>query len=413
VGNAVKFTTSGEIFVGVHLLKSAAEGQAAEGLVLGFEIRDTGIGIPPDKIKRLFMPFSQVDSSTTRRYGGTGLGLVISRKLIELMGGEITVESLPGKGTTFTFSIHTSPGKEVHRVYEHTNLAAQEGKKILIVDDNATNRTILMHLLERWKLVPIIAHSGAEAMSLLVAGRLPDLVITDMHMPGMDGVQLAKTIRKKWPALPMILLSSVGDECHKKYPKLFYSILTKPIKQQLLCKHIVSGLRKENTSQGQAAQGGEILQAGFAQHYPLHILVAEDNLVNQTLIHQILMRMGYQPDLVENGQQTLDALAKKSYDIVLMDVHMPVMDGLEATRQIRGLRTAAAGEDSGEVEGRVPARANGQPVVANGQPVIIALTANAMQGDQEECLEAGMNDYLSKPLKLEELVRVLKKWAAA
>ena len=394
VGNAIKFTTRGEIFVGVHLLRSTraeetAAMQMVEGrLILGFEIRDTGIGIPADKIKRLFMPFSQVDSSTTRRYGGTGLGLVISRKLIELMGGEITVESLPGKGTTFNFSIQTSAGKEVHPVYEHTNLAAQEGKKILIVDDNATNRTILMHLLEQWKLVPIIAHSGAEAMSLLSEGRLPDLVITDMHMPGMDGVQLAKAIRKKWPALPMILLSSVGDECHKKYPKLFYSILTKPIKQQLLCKHIVAGLRKEDKSQGHATQGGEILSADFAQRYPLHILVAEDNLINQTLIHQILMRMGYQPDLVENGQQTLEALTKKFYDIVLMDVHMPVMDGLEATRLIRGQA----------------------PAQANGQPVIIALTANAMQGDQEECLDAGMDDYLSKPLKLEELVRTLRKW---
>ncbi len=455
VGNAIKFTTSGEIFVGVHLLKSAGEktageqtvegktaderlaegrtvdGQLAEGrtvdgqltegqasnghLLLGFDIRDTGIGIPPDKIKRLFMPFSQVDSSTTRRYGGTGLGLVISQKLIGLMGGEIAVESLPDRGTTFTFSIRTSAGKEVHPVYEHTNLAAQEGKKILIVDDNATNRTILMHLLEQWKLVPIMAHSGAEAMSLLVAGgqsgadqsgasELPDLVITDMHMPGMDGVQLAKAIRKKWPALPMILLSSVGDECHKKYPKLFYSILTKPIKQQLLCKHIVAGLRKENKLQGQATQGGETLPADFAQQYPLHILVAEDNLINQTLIHQILVRMGYQPDLVENGQQTLEALTIKSYDIILMDVHMPVMDGLEATRLIRGLRAADPEGVAGEAVGLAPAQ-------ANGQPVIIALTANAMQGDQEECLEAGMDDYLSKPLKLEELVRVLKKWA--
>jgi CheY-like chemotaxis protein len=237
----------------------------------------------------------------------------------------------------------------------------------------------------------------------------------------------------------MILLSSVGDECHKKYPKLFYSILTKPIKQQLLCKHIVAGLRKENKSQGQATNGGETLPADFAERYPLRFLVAEDNLINQTLIHQILMRMGYQPDLVENGQQTLDALAIKAYDIILMDVHMPVMDGLEATRVIRGLRPAdsggAAGEAGGraaveaaglaaggapaqssgpaaaEGSGRVPTEVNGQPVVANGQPVIIALTANAMQGDQEECLEAGMDDYLSKPLKLEELVRVLKKWA--
>ncbi len=381
VGNAVKFTVSGEIFVGVHLLRSRPNGI----LELGFEIRDTGIGIPADKISRLFMPFSQVDSSTTRKYGGTGLGLVISEKLIALMGGQIHVESQPNAGTTFTFSITTTAGKDGQPAYVQTSLAAQEGKRILIVDDNATNRTILRNLFEQWRLSPLVANSGREALSMISHQQLPDLVVTDMHMPGMDGVELAKAIRKQWPDLPIILLSSVGDECHKKYPKLFYSILTKPIRQQLLCNHILASLRNENRVPGKTHAGTETLPADFAQKYPLHILVAEDNIINQTLINEILIRLGYRPALVDNGQETLDAMKEKFYDVILMDVHMPVMDGLEATRIIRK-----------EID---------------KQPVIIALTANAMQGDQEECLAAGMDDYLSKPLKLEELVNLLKSWA--
>jgi two-component system sensor histidine kinase/response regulator len=381
VGNAVKFTKTGEIFVGVHLLKTKPFGQ----LELGFEIRDTGIGIAPDKIKLLFMPFSQVDSSTTRKYGGTGLGLVISQKLIALMGGKIQVESRPGAGTTFTFSINTASSQEPQRMYVHTNLAGQEGKRVLVVDDNATNRSILQDLMEQWKLIPVMANSGAEALDILSNEQKPHLVLTDMHMPGMDGVHLAKAIRKHYPGLPIILLSSVGDECHKKYPNLFYSILTKPIKHQLLGKQILAGLRDDGKVAGEAQNRIETLPTGFSQKFPLHILVAEDNLINQTLISHILTRLGYEAEVVANGQEALDALNKTFYDLILMDIQMPVMDGLETTRLIRKQATK--------------------------QPIIIALTANAMQGDQEECLAAGMDDYLSQPIKLDELVTAIQKWA--
>jgi signal transduction histidine kinase/DNA-binding response OmpR family regulator len=380
VGNAVKFTSKGEIFIGVHLLKIHPDRQ----LELGFEVRDTGIGISSDKTNRLFKAFSQVDSSTTRKYGGTGLGLAISQKLIHLMGGQIYVESLPGQGTTFTFTIKVNPSQQSLRTYISTNMVGHEGKKILVVDDNATNRTILQNQMEQWKLVPSMATSGADALRVLQTDRSFDLIISDMHMPEMDGVQLAQVIREQYAHIPIILLSSVGDESHRQYPNLFNSILTKPIKQHVLSRHILACLRKEDKLQ-EKQDTVETLPPDFSQNHPMSILVAEDNLINQKLIVHILNRLGYQPALVENGQQAYDEVIKTGYDLVLMDVHMPQMDGLEATHLIRQK--------------------------LGGMPTIIALTANAMQGDEEECLQAGMNDYLSKPVKLSELVNMLRKWA--
>jgi signal transduction histidine kinase/CheY-like chemotaxis protein len=381
VSNAVKFTSKGEIFIGVHLLKS----NPGKALELGFEVRDTGIGIPPDKIDRLFKAFSQVDSSTTRKYGGTGLGLAISQKLLELMGGKIQVESRPGEGTIFTFTAKMAMCEQTQRTYIHCNMVSQEGKKVMIIDDNSTNRTILKTQLEQWKLVPVLASSGAQALEILGNGSEFDLVITDMHMPEMDGIQLAQAIRKIRAALPIILLSSLGDESNKQFPELFNSILTKPIKQHVLCRHILASLKKEDKLQVEQQNSTGILSADFAKQYPLHILVAEDNLINQKLIMHILNRLGYMPTVVENGQEALDASCEVIFDVILMDVHMPEMDGLEATRHIRKR--------------------------LNGQSTIIALTANAMQGDREECLDAGMDDYLSKPVKLEELVDNLRKYS--
>lgn len=381
VGNAVKFTTKGEIFVGVHLLKN----QPGSSLELGFEVRDTGIGISADKINRLFKAFSQVDSSTTRKYGGTGLGLAISQKLIHLMGGQIYVESLPGTGTTFTFTIKVAPSQQSMRTYINSNLAGQEGKKVLVIDDNATNRTILQNQMEQWKLEPVMAISGADALSILANDHLFDVVISDMHMPEMDGVQLSQSIRKLYPQLPIILLSSVGDESNRQYPGLFNSILTKPIKQHVLCRHILACLRKEDKLQAEKKNTIETLSSDFSSNYPMNILVAEDNLINQKLILHILNRLGYEPSLAENGQEAFDKCLANNYDMVLMDVHMPEMDGLESTRMIRKR--------------------------LNGSIIVIALTANAMQGDEEECLQAGMNDYLSKPVKLDELVKMLRKWS--
>ena len=235
VSNAIKFTTYGEIFVGVHLLNSKKDGQ----LELSFEVRDTGIGIPEDKIDRLFKAFSQVDSSTTRKYGGTGLGLIICEKLIGLMGGEITVESRVNAGTTFNFTILSSASSKSFRTYVTNHLIGMEGKKVLVVDDNFTNRSILKNQLEIWKLTPTLANSGEVALEIIGKGTHFDLILTDMQMPDMDGCEFASLVKQLHPKLPIILLSSVGDERNKKYTGLFNSVLTKPIKQEMLHKLIV------------------------------------------------------------------------------------------------------------------------------------------------------------------------------
>ncbi len=380
VGNSIKFTVKGEIFIGVHLLN--INGEHVE---LGFDVRDTGIGIPAGKIDRLFKAFSQVDSSTTRKYGGTGLGLVISEKLIGLMGGAITVESVEGQGTTFTFTLRVKVSEESVRTYVHHNMAGSEGKKVLVIDDNSTNRSILKNQMEQWNLVPTLASSGDEALQILSEGATFDLVVTDMQMPDMDGMQLAKAIRKQHLAVPIILLSSVGDESHKSHTELFSSVLTKPVRQATLHKHVLIQLKQQDKPFVEEQASKKIFSIEFAKKYPLNILIAEDNPVNQKLAERVLTKLGYTPAKALNGKEAVDAVQQKNYDIILMDVQMPIMDGLEATQNIRRMKLR--------------------------QPIIIAVTANAMQGDKEICLAAGMDDYISKPIKVEELVKVIEKWA--
>lgn len=384
IGNAMKFTHHGEIFVRINLL-SANDNQ----LELAFQIKDTGIGIPEDKVSRLFKAFSQVDSSTTRKYGGTGLGLVISQRLVELMGGSIAVESESGVGTTISFTITCTISQESVRQYVHCNTVGNEGKTVLVIDDNATNLTILKTQLEQWKLTPTLAISGHQALEILAYHEEFDLVITDMQMPDMDGTQLSQRIKARHARLPIILLSSIGDESKKKYPDLFNTVLNKPVKQQQLCRAIQSALRpdvKKVPVAVEALQPKQVLSEHFAEKYPLQILIAEDNIVNQKLTIRVLNKLGYQKiDVAQNGVETIEKFTEQFYEVILMDVQMPEMDGLEATRRIRAM--------------------NGR------RPIIIAMTANAMQGDREECLQAGMDDYISKPIKLELAVNILEKWA--
>ncbi len=380
VSNAIKFTHQGEIFLSVQLEK-----MLGDDLYLKFEVRDTGIGIPKDKLQRLFKAFSQVDSSTTRKYGGTGLGLVISEKLIALMGGEINVESEPGTGTKFMFTVQVKSSHQATKTYVHMNVIGLEGKRILVTDDNETNRTILKNQLEQWKLVPVMARSGKEAIDILKdINQNFDLVLTDMQMPEMDGMELARQIRKQYSALPIILLSSVGERS-TEHNELFASVLTKPVKQATLHKHIVAQLTRNQRSLTEDAEVTKKLSVDFAKQYPLHILIAEDNLTNQKLAERVLSKLGYVTEMVSNGKEAVDAQHLHHYDLILMDIQMPEMDGLEATRTIR--------------------------LQAGPHPVIIAMTANAMQGDRETCLQAGMDDYISKPIKLEVLIKLLEKWA--
>jgi CheY-like chemotaxis protein len=305
------------------------------------------------------------------------------------MGGKIGVESELGKGTAFTFTIQTSPSAEPLRTYVHNNLAGLENRKILLVDDNTTNLRILKDQLEQWEQKPDLATSGKQALHILQQPPGFDLVITDMQMPDMDGVQLAQKIRMLYPALPIILLSSIGDESYKQYPGLFQSILTKPIKQNILYSLVLNELKKGNSVVTKKLNGelkiNQNMSEKYSNQYPITILVAEDNVINQKVATKILNKLGYHPDIAQDGYQALEMTEKKAYDLILMDVQMPKLDGLEATKMIRNR--------------------------GGKQPVIIALTANAMKGDKEEFLGIGMDDYISKPTTIQNLVAIIKKWA--
>ncbi|MES2275270.1 MAG: response regulator [Bacteroidota bacterium] len=374
VGNAIKFTHKGEIFLNTTLIKQQ-DGQ----IELGFEVRDTGIGIPADKLSGLFQAFTQVDSSTTRQYGGTGLGLAISQRLVSLMDGNITVSSQLGVGTSFIFSIRCDLDPLSKPSAEILDLSEIAGRQLLVVDDNAASCQLLQLQLQEWGLKPVVATGGAEALQLL-QNHTFDALICDLKMPDMDGVQLCSQIKEQYPLMPVVLLSSLGNDTAKKHPDLFNAIVNKPVKQRQLGKAILAVLLHRQTIADQ--QSENILSISFAAEYPLKIMVAEDNEMNQELILEVLRRLGYTPTLAKNGAEAINLLDKQRHDLILMDVQMPEMDGLEATRFIRSNHAR--------------------------QPHIIAMTAGAMVTDREECYAAGMDNYISKPLKLETLMGMLK-----
>jgi CheY-like chemotaxis protein len=384
LGNAVKFTEQGEVVLFIEPTGNQNE--------LLFSVRDTGIGIPTDRMDRLFLSFSQADISTTRKYGGTGLGLVISKRLSELMGGRMWAESegIPGKGSTFRFTINLPPSSiaELKRSVSPGTQPLLKGKQILVVDDNETNRRILFMQMKKWGITVHAVERPAAALELLRSGKKFDMAILDMHMPDMDGLQLAREMRlllnKKEDQFPLILFSSVSHGEAGVDTGLFAAYLMKPLKPNLL--HGV--LHRIFTG----AQGGAIVDGfrpridpNMAREHPLHILLAEDNVVNQKLALRLLEQMGYRADSVSNGLEVIESVERQKYDLILMDVQMPEMDGLEATHQI---------VSRWEKEKR---------------PHIIAMTANAMQGDREVCLSAGMDDYLTKPIHVEELVSALRR----
>jgi PAS domain S-box-containing protein len=384
LSNAVKFTEKGEV-----IISTAGQLRENEQYLLHFSVRDTGLGIPPDRQSRLFQSFSQVDTSTTRQYGGTGLGLAISKRLCEIMGGTMWVEStgIPGEGSTFQFTIlvkeDTLP--ELVSIGHEKEMVEMAGKKILIVDDNKTNQRILTHQIESWAMLPTAASSGSEALELIHQGKLFDIAILDLRMPDMDGLTLAKEIRKEQGGkeIPLILLSSLGYHDSDAENVKFTAYLTKPVKPSMLYDVLV-GLASKNTAPATKYKGSSTrYDHEFGKRHPLHILIAEDNLINQKVALSILEKIGYRADVVSNGLEVLDALYRQSYDVILMDGQMPEMDGEQATIQIR----------------------NNWP--AEQQPRIIAMTANAMQGERERYLAIGMDDYVSKPIRIEGLIRAL------
>ncbi len=381
LGNAVKFTTEGEVVLTVR------SGSMREGrLELQFAVSDTGIGIPQEAMGRLFQSFTQVDASTTRRFGGTGLGLAISRRLAELMGGEMRVESVEGAGSTFHFSIRVDVPPSRPRPYLGTTRADLNGRRVLVVDDNATSRRILTSLLEGWGMQACVFASGADTLAALRSGETFDVGVLDMHMPEMDGSMLAKAIRDTCGAFapPLVLLSSLGQRDFVDDQTLFTAYLTKPAKPAQVQETLRNALG--STASPFAATVPESLPTVNGEARAERVLLAEDNPVNQKVALHMLARIGYRADVVSNGLRVLEAVKKQRYDIVLMDVQMPEMDGLEAARRIVA--------DAPDREQR---------------PWLIALTANAMQGDRERCLEAGLDDYLSKPIKVAELEDALRR----
>jgi PAS domain S-box-containing protein len=386
INNGLKFTSEGEVFLSV-----SAKHVEDEKYEILFIVKDTGIGIASDKMDKLFKSFSQIDTSTTRTFGGTGLGLVISKRLAEMMGGKIWVESEVEIGTSFFFTIIADSVPSQSKVYFKGSISQLKGKKVLVVDDNQTNRRILNAQLEGWDLLPVATESPLLALQWFNEGKKFDLCIFDFHMPVMNGIQLTREVRKlkNGSSVPIIILSSMGkknDTVDDKELNLS-RYLNKPIRQNQLYDCLVNVFGNFNEPKLDRPVKQLKIDSALSEKMPLRILIAEDNVVNQKVALRILEKMGYRADIAANGYEVIDAVRGLQYDIVFMDILMPEMDGYEATKLIL---------DEFSKEKR---------------PKIIAMTANAMQGDKELCIEAGMDDYISKPVRIEEMYDILIKWA--
>ena len=391
-GNAIKFTARGEVVVTVRLKSSRT---------LHFEVRDTGIGIPSGKHAAIFESFSQADGSTTRKYGGTGLGLTISKRLAEAMGGCIWVESKPGQGLSFCFTIDFDPAPLATPRPIEPRLP--DGLRVLAVDDNATNRRVLTNLLRSWSLQPDAASSAAEALIMLdratAEGRAYGLVITDVHMPDVDGFEFVEKLRQLHDAAaastPVVMLSSVEQRGDKRRSRLsnVAAFVTKPVRRDELRSVVARSLaasQPEAQARPAAVQTSGLLALSAAT-VSLDILLAEDNPVNQRVAMRILQKAGHRVTLASNGREALERLDNGRFDLALMDLQMPEIGGLDTTKEIRRREAASHGR-------RLP---------------IVAMTANAMTGDRELCLEAGMDDYISKPIRAADLLALISQVAAA
>ncbi|MGK7921813.1 MAG: response regulator [Trichodesmium sp.] len=413
LSNAVKFTASGEVIVSVSgkkWLSAHSELSQIENIQnqqtnksgntictpvnnlyeIEVAVKDTGIGIPDDRLERLFKPFSQIDASMTRNYGGTGLGLAISKRLSEAMGGNMSVRTEVGKGSTFYFTMMamaTPTPQESHLKQVQPELT---NKKLLIVDDNFTNRKILTLQVQSWGMKVTAVDSGKGALKLIHSGEKFDIAILDLQMPEMDGLTLAEKIQSipDYQKLPLIMLSSVGKLTSYEIAgrASFAAFVSKPIKQSNLYEMLVSVLGKQVKSVKGKTTAANLKLNEQLEIQPLRILIVEDVVVNQKVALLSLQRLGYRADVANNGLEALEALRRQHYDVVFMDVRMPEMDGLEATRRICQIFPEAK------------------------RPWVIAMTAHAMRGDREECLEAGMNDYISKPVRVEALIKGLRNY---
>jgi two-component system sensor histidine kinase/response regulator len=406
VGNGLKFTEKGEVVVEVSSERISRQDipqdnaylrlvdeekfEEEEWTLLKFQVRDTGPGISADRMDRLFQPFSQVDASITRHHGGTGLGLVIAKRLVEAMGGKIWVNSVEGKGTSFFFSLFTKATCSRRRVNFLTSSAVLKDRQVLIVDDGEINRRNLRIQTQRWGMIPQVFERPAEVLSWLQGGPIVDVAILDFQMPVVDGCRLAREIHSfdKYKELPLILLSSSLPSKGMGISSIdeFAVRLMKPIKQADLFNALTTALGKIKTVPKSLRQN-KIFGPSMAARLPLNILIAEDNIVNQKVAMGVLLQFGYQTDLVVSGKEAVEAVERQKYDLLFMDVQMPNMDGLEATRLICSRMSPSE------------------------RPYIVAMTANAMKEDRELCLSAGMDDYLSKPIRPEEIKAAIERAA--
>jgi signal transduction histidine kinase/CheY-like chemotaxis protein len=391
MSNAVKFTTEGEVLLEVKMLAEAEE--ATRECALQFSVTDTGIGIEPDQARSLFRSFTQAEAATTRKFGGTGLGLAISKRLIEMMGGHIGLESEPGKGSRFHFTIpvHVAESQSSATLTSREQL---KGLRVLIVDDNPTNRAILHTHALRWGMSSGSAESGGHGIELLrsaaARGTPYDLAILDMKMPGMDGLELAKTIKAD-PTIAhvrLVMLSSIGAPAEASGARQagIDAYLTKPVRQKELLRALTDAIGAPAPTQSVGTAPAR------QQRLAARVLLAEDNAVNQAVAVAMLKAFGCEVELAKDGSETVAAAQRSRFDVILMDCHMPGMDGFRATRVLRNLEAAHAAIR------RIP---------------IIALTANALEGDREQCLAAGMDDYLPKPFNQAQLWAVLTRWIKA
>ena len=391
LGNAIKFTEQGEV-----VLRVEVQSQTEREVCLHFAVSDTGIGIDPDQQQKLFKAFSQADTSTTRKYGGTGLGLAISARLVEMMGGEIWLESEVGRGSTFHFTVRFAPARGPVQRPARAEPYRVHGLPVLVVDDNATNRRILEEMLTNWGMRPTVVEGGAPALAALErargAGTPFALVLLDAMMPEMDGFTLAERIREgPGPAGPtLMMLSSANrrEDAARCRELGVATYLTKPIRQSILLDAIMTALGTSASVEDHTAGAGS--RAAGEAGRSLRLLLAEDNAVNQRLAVSLLEKRGHRVVVAGNGREALAALDDGPFDAVLMDVQMPEMDGFEATAAIRARESATGAHTP-----------------------IVAMTAHALKGDRERCLEAGMDAYVSKPLRPQELFDVLARLVPA
>ena len=399
LSNAIKFTKTGEVSIQIKLLSAKEEGKQNQSLLhLHFSVADTGIGIPPDRLARLFKPFTQADASTAHRYGGTGLGLAISKQLVELMGGKMWAESVAGQSSTFHFTINVLAQPQTAPFTLAGKQEQLAGKRVLIVDDNAASLRTLTEQTARWGMLPHSAGDAQQAMNFLQNGNQFDLAILDVQLSGMDGFTLAAEIHQlpQMTTLPLVLLTPLGtrQEAPSATPIPFLTFAIKPVKPAQFFETLTRALDNTKPVPAKAPTPPAPAPQVLASRQPLRVLLCDDNSINQKVASRILQQLGYEPDLATNGREALDALDRKPYDLIFMDVMMPEMDGLEATRAIRKFQQ------------------EGSHANFSSRIIIVAMTAQAMQGDREKCIAAGMDDYLAKPIRPSDVRGVIERWGS-